>query len=106
LFCYSYLLSVPSLSRALTGLYAVVDSRLASHRRMLGLSGRLDLLLAQIELRQRAAAVASASALEVAGEQHAAASVWDENDDELDEDQEDDAMLDGMDEDLDEEDDE
>lgn len=44
----AYLITVPDLVKTLSGLYLVVDSRLASFKKLLQLSGRLDLLLAQI----------------------------------------------------------
>ena len=50
----AYLLSVPTLTKSLTGLYSVMDARLSVFKKLLKLSGRLDLLLAQVEVRQRA----------------------------------------------------
>ena len=45
----SYLITVPNLLDSLAGLYQTVDSRLASFKRLNKLSGRLELLLAQVE---------------------------------------------------------
>lgn len=43
-----YLLTVPALVPALEGLYTMLDVRLATHKKLVRLSGRLDLLMAQI----------------------------------------------------------
>jgi len=44
----SYLVTVPDLVQILSGLYLSIDSRLTIFKKMLKLSGRLDLLLSQI----------------------------------------------------------
>lgn len=44
----SYLMSVPSLHKEIEGLYQVVNRRVAVLPKLLGLSGRLDLMLSQI----------------------------------------------------------
>ena len=44
----SYLMTVPNIVTTLSGLYLAVHARLESHRSILKLSGRLDLVLAQI----------------------------------------------------------
>ncbi|KCV73163.1 hypothetical protein H696_00706 [Fonticula alba] len=44
----SYLMTVPDLVTRLGPLYALVDSRLSSFKRLLRLSGRLDLIVSQI----------------------------------------------------------
>lgn len=46
-----YLMSVPGLTGRLAGLHGSLTHRLASHQRLLALQGRLELVLAQIELR-------------------------------------------------------
>ena len=43
---------VPDLPYKLSGLYQVVDHRLAVFKRLLALAGRLDLIMAQIAQRQ------------------------------------------------------
>lgn len=43
-----YLLTVPHLIASLETLYTIIDSRLAVYKKMVKLSGRLDLLMAQI----------------------------------------------------------
>jgi len=49
----SYLLTIPNLNAsALSGLYQTIDSRLGSYNKLLKLSGRLDLLLSQINYRE------------------------------------------------------
>ena len=52
----SYLITVPNLLDSLAGLYQTVDSRLASFKRLNKLSGRLELLLAQVEKQSVGAA--------------------------------------------------
>jgi len=42
---------MPDLASKLSGLHALLTSRLAMHDRLLALSGRLDLVLTQMELR-------------------------------------------------------
>lgn len=44
----SYLMTVPNIVTTLSGLYLAVHARLESHKSILKLSGRLDLVLAQI----------------------------------------------------------
>ncbi|CAO1618346.1 unnamed protein product [Jaminaea pallidilutea] len=46
-----YLMSVPGLTGRLAGLHGSLTSRLASHERLLALQGRLELVMAQVELR-------------------------------------------------------
>ena len=43
---------MPDLPYKLSGLYQVVDHRLAVFKRLLSLAGRLDLIMAQIAQRQ------------------------------------------------------
>jgi len=43
----SYLMTVPDLLRNLAPLYSTVDSRLASFKKLMKLSGRLDLIMSQ-----------------------------------------------------------
>jgi U3 small nucleolar RNA-associated protein 5 len=45
----SYLITVPNLLDSLAGLYQTVDSRLSCFKRLVKLSGRLELLLAQVD---------------------------------------------------------
>jgi len=47
----SYLMSVPDLAKSLSGLYMVVENRLQVYKKLLKLSGRLDLVLAQVTAR-------------------------------------------------------
>jgi len=44
----SYLMTLPDLVKSLSGLYLIVDSRLTVFKKLLKLSGRMDLLLSQI----------------------------------------------------------
>lgn len=44
----SYLVSIPDLSKQLAGLSMMIESRLACYNRLASLSGRLDLLMAQV----------------------------------------------------------
>jgi len=44
-----YLMTVPELVKSLSNLYMSVDSRLNSHKKLLQLAGRLDLLFSQID---------------------------------------------------------
>lgn len=44
-----YLLTVPHLVASLEALYQIIDSRLAVYKKLLKLSGRLDLLMSQVE---------------------------------------------------------
>ena len=44
----SYLMSIPDLSKSLGGLYQLVDTRLSSFKKLLKLSGRLELIMTQI----------------------------------------------------------
>jgi len=48
----SYLITVPDLTKSLSSLYLSVDSRLGVFKQLLELSGRLDLLLSQIQTNQ------------------------------------------------------
>eukprot|EP01114_Cavostelium_apophysatum_P011493 TRINITY_DN2577_c0_g1_i1.p1 TRINITY_DN2577_c0_g1~~TRINITY_DN2577_c0_g1_i1.p1 ORF type:complete len:567 (-),score=181.19 TRINITY_DN2577_c0_g1_i1:13-1713(-) len=76
----SYLVTVPNLVQMLSGLYLSIDSRLSIFKKLLKLSGRLDLLLSQI------------SAQSDTPRSNTAAMVYEEEDDEEyeDEDEEDD----------------
>ncbi|KZP00727.1 NUC189-domain-containing protein [Calocera viscosa TUFC12733] len=52
LLCHTaYLLTVPDVVTRLAGLYSILNARLALHPRLLTLSGRLDLVLGQLEMR-------------------------------------------------------
>eukprot|EP01135_Chromosphaera_perkinsii_P003578 Nk52_evm36s248 gene=Nk52_evmTU36s248 len=44
----SYLMSLPDLNKSLGGLYQLVDARLSSFKKLLKLSGRLELIMSQI----------------------------------------------------------
>jgi len=44
-----FLMTVPNLVQALSALYLTVDARLTLFKKFLGLSGRLDLLLAHVQ---------------------------------------------------------
>lgn len=61
----SYLMTVPDLPNILSGLYNLIDARLAVFPRLLKLSGRLDLLLSQIALKSQAAPGGDAAELNV-----------------------------------------
>lgn len=61
----SYLMTVPDLPNILSGLYNLIDARLAVFPRLLKLSGRLDLLLSQIALKSQATSGVDASELQV-----------------------------------------
>ncbi|KAI0090025.1 WD40-repeat-containing domain protein [Irpex rosettiformis] len=50
-----YLLTIPDLVARLSGLHATVTSRLALQQSLLSLSGRLDMVISQIELRSSTA---------------------------------------------------
>jgi U3 small nucleolar RNA-associated protein 5 len=45
---------MPDVAARLSGLHALLSARLAMHDRLLGLAGRLDLILTQVELRSAA----------------------------------------------------
>jgi len=47
----AYLMTVPNLVQKLGGLYQTVDSRLAVFKRLLKLSGRLDMIMSQVSLK-------------------------------------------------------
>jgi WD40 repeat protein len=47
----AFLLTVPELSSQLSGLYGMIDQRLASFKKLLSLQGRLDLILSQVNRR-------------------------------------------------------
>jgi U3 small nucleolar RNA-associated protein 5 len=51
----AYLMSVPNLIKHLTGLYQIIDTRLATFKRLLRLSGRLDLVMSQVTFRSEMA---------------------------------------------------
>jgi len=51
----SYLITLPDLVKSLSGLYLIVDSRLSVFKKLLKLSGRMDLLLSQISTTRAAA---------------------------------------------------
>eukprot|EP01116_Phalansterium_solitarium_P021244 TRINITY_DN6521_c0_g1_i1.p1 TRINITY_DN6521_c0_g1~~TRINITY_DN6521_c0_g1_i1.p1 ORF type:complete len:662 (+),score=197.41 TRINITY_DN6521_c0_g1_i1:114-2099(+) len=53
----AYLMTVPDLVSSLSGLYLTVDSRLSVFRKLLKLSGRLDLLLSQVSATRQATVV-------------------------------------------------
>jgi U3 small nucleolar RNA-associated protein 5 len=61
----SYLMTVPDLPNILSGLYNLIDARLAVFPQLLKLSGRLDLLLSQIALKSQAAPGGDAAELQV-----------------------------------------
>lgn len=46
-----YILQLPELAGQLTSLHAMLDARMAIYRQLLALNGRLDLVVAQIEIR-------------------------------------------------------
>jgi U3 small nucleolar RNA-associated protein 5 len=48
----SYLMTIPRIVQTLSGLYLMVHARLESHKNLLKLAGRLDLVLAQIAKAQ------------------------------------------------------
>ncbi|CAD6921948.1 unnamed protein product, partial [Tilletia controversa] len=58
----SYLMALPHLTTRLASLHMALSSRLASHTKLLGLQGRLELVLSQIEIRAAYAAVAGRGA--------------------------------------------
>ena len=87
----SYLMTVPDLPDILSGLYSLADARLAVFPRLLKLTGRLDLLLSQIELKSQGS-TEDASKL-----QTPITSFVDEDDSDNDEDDDDDDdEMDGM----------
>ena len=47
----SYLMTVPDLMKHLSGLYQLIDTRLSAFKKLMKLSGRLDLVLSQIAER-------------------------------------------------------
>lgn len=49
-----HLMTIPDLVARLSGLHATLTSRLALHESLLQLSGRLDMVLSQIEMRSSA----------------------------------------------------
>lgn len=49
----AYLLTVPDLVQRLSHLYAALNSRLATHDKLMSLHGRLDLVLSQIEFQDQ-----------------------------------------------------
>jgi U3 small nucleolar RNA-associated protein 5 len=49
----AYLLTLPDLVSQLTGLYQLIDSRVGIYKKVLRVSGRLDLVLSQINKRER-----------------------------------------------------
>jgi len=61
----SSLMTVPDLPNILSGLYSLVDARVAVFPRLLKLSGRLDLLLSQIALKSQSAAEIDAADLQI-----------------------------------------
>lgn len=54
-----FLLSQPSLVASLEGLYTIIDTRVSVYKKLLKLSGRLDLLLAQVGTGPSSAAAVS-----------------------------------------------
>ncbi|KAE8232099.1 hypothetical protein CF326_g2870 [Tilletia indica] len=58
----AYLMALPHLTTRLASLHMALSSRLASHNRLIGLQGRLDLVLSQIEMRSAYAAAAGKGA--------------------------------------------
>lgn len=50
-----HLMTIPDLVARLSGLHATLSARLALHESLLSLNGRLDMVLAQIEMRSSAA---------------------------------------------------
>lgn len=110
----SFLTSVPGLAHELSGLFQTVDARLSVFKKLLSLSGRLDLMLTQINVRQDAAAAAAAAASEAQagplatyeeGSDGGESEDGEEGDDDDDEDEEDDGgNEDGEDDDEDDED--
>ncbi|CAD6975755.1 unnamed protein product [Tilletia controversa] len=58
----SYLMALPHLTTRLASLHMALSSRLASHTKLVGLQGRLELVLSQIEIRAAYAAVAGRGA--------------------------------------------
>lgn len=72
----SYLVSVPDLASSLSTLYQTVDTRLAVFKKLLQLSGRLDLLIAQVNRRAAIAGTAAEGARD-------ALNVYNEDEDEV-----------------------
>lgn len=54
----SYLMTIPNIVSSLSGLYLMINSRTESHKTLLKLSGRLDLVLAQVAKAQMASEAA------------------------------------------------
>lgn len=48
----SYLMTIPNIVSTLSGLYLMINSRIETHKTLLKLSGRLDLVLAQVAKAQ------------------------------------------------------
>ena len=48
----SYLMTIPNVVSSLSGLYLMINSRIETHKTLLKLSGRLDLVLAQVAKAQ------------------------------------------------------
>ncbi|TPX62201.1 hypothetical protein SpCBS45565_g07046 [Spizellomyces sp. 'palustris'] len=83
-----YLMSVPNLAANLGALYQTIDSRASVFQKLLRLSGRLDLVVSQIALRNRAGANGEV-------QEDEALVVYDEEDEEEEDGDED--AVDGMD---------
>eukprot|EP00898_Chlorokybus_atmophyticus_P008777 jgi/Chlat1/8900/Chrsp92S08210 len=72
-----YLMSAPDAQRTLTDLFAIIDARVKVYKPLLALSGRLDLLMAQIRLRRSSGQPDAMRRADVS-----AAYVYEESDDE------------------------
>ncbi|TIB76343.1 hypothetical protein E3Q23_01912 [Wallemia mellicola] len=48
----AYLLSMPNVTEKLLGLHSALSQRISSHEKLMGLSGRLDVVLSQIALQR------------------------------------------------------
>eukprot|EP00007_Cunea_sp_BSH-02190019_P005796 CAMPEP_0174240642 /NCGR_PEP_ID=MMETSP0417-20130205/19799_1 /TAXON_ID=242541 /ORGANISM="Mayorella sp, Strain BSH-02190019" /LENGTH=675 /DNA_ID=CAMNT_0015319763 /DNA_START=65 /DNA_END=2089 /DNA_ORIENTATION=- len=84
----AYLMTVPHLSSSLSGLYQSIDQRLGSFKKLMQLSGRLDLIMSQINIKNQrlGAAIETSSALSMVEEDDISDS--DDNSDESDSDME------------------
>lgn len=60
-FHLSYLVTIPDLTLQLAGLSQMLENRLSSYSRLASLSGRLDLLVGQVQMKSTLAAEASAA---------------------------------------------
>ncbi|KAL6051254.1 WD repeat-containing protein 43 [Balamuthia mandrillaris] len=86
----AFLMTLPNLAATLSSLYQTIDTRISAFKRFLKLSGRLDLLLSQIEEKERTTSLSRSRPSTIYNEDEDDEDMEEEDMDEEDEDEDED----------------